>query len=431
MNIDLATGLYISNPLFSLIIILLWAYLVMRYFEFSLSLMVVGSFIIQYSEVQLLVWKGSLLVPFALTLLLLKLKQFINIPIHLHFVEKKIVTIVTIFFIFQIITTILNGGSAINISISILLNFVRSYLPFYGVFLLLRKNNSLFLHIKFNAYVSLLICIGYIFTMFSSVDTILNIISLRMITFWNMPIGSFSFLAMWSLFYFASKLILVPRERRKYIYFLSVLPVFIVFISQSRGLLPSILFGFVGILLVSKMKVKSLLSALTGVAIILLIMNNLSFSGLNETMTNIYLSRFDESAGNINLLNDSRFSMNKEALASILEHPLGGASIESKVGIHNHYLNILMRLGIFGLLYMMLLYLYLQSSIKYIFKMIPKVTSSQLMIITGLLISNLLHTLIAGLLGGVDTLFYWSIAMILVVRKEIASHIKQTNLGLL
>jgi len=425
MNFDLEAGLYISNPFFSIILLILWGYIVWKYFEISLSIIVVGSFILQYSEVNLFVWQGTLLLPIALLLFFLIFKQFINISRYLSVTEKRIVTIVSLFFIFQIISNLLKGGSAVIISTNFLFSFTRLYLPFYGVFILLQKKDSLMVHIKYNAYMSLFICFGYILTIFNG-NIFQNIISLRTITFWNMPIGGFSSLALWSFFYFASKLTLAPGETRKYMYFLLVLPILIVFISQSRGLLPSIIFGFVGILSVSKNKMKGIIPALTGLVIILIVLNNINFNfgGFNESVTNVYLSRFDENGRNTSVSSDSRFSMNKEAWASILEHPLGGATIESKVGIHNFYLAILMQFGIFGFLYMMLLYLSLKPSVKFIYKTISKVTASHLIIIAGVVISILFHTLIAGLLGGVDTLFYWSIAMILVLRKEITSHIQ-------
>jgi O-antigen ligase len=424
MNFDLLTGLIISNPLFSFILLIIWWILLKKNFEFCLSLLVVGSFIIEYTEINLIVWTGTLLLPLALMIFLFIAPRFFNILNNFDSFTKGMVILITTYFFLLFVRGFFMSNDPVIIATNLLFDYTRIFLPFYGILIILKKNGSLLKHIKYNAYLSLLICSCYLIIIFSS-SFLLDINSIRQIMFWNMPIGAFSGVALWSLFYFLSRLLLESKSKRLFLYLGVLLPIAVIFLSQSRGLLPSIIIGLFMILLLSKNKIKKLLPFLIGIFILFLIANtvNLNISNEDVSITEIYLERFTNSSNKNLITDDSRFGLWKNAIESIFSHPFGGANIDSEIGVHNYYLEILMQFGMFGLLYMIILFLYLKYLVKITF-FIKRLDNKNLFIIAGTTLAIFSHALVVGLLANVDTVFYWSIAVLLCLRKEIIKSVK-------
>ena len=420
MNFDLLKGLVISNFLLAFIILIIWWILLMKNFEFCLSVLVVGSFIAQYTEINLIFWNGTLLLPFALMTLLSIIPKLFNLLSNFDSFTKQIIIVITIYFFLIFVRNFFLFGDPIIILTNLLFDFTRIFLPFYGVLIILKKNGSLLKHIKYNAYLSLIICFCYLIVIFTS-SSIFNVNSLRNLAFWNMPLGAFSSLGLWSLFYLLSKLLLEYKNKRRLLLIvLILLPLAVILLSQSRGLLPSIILGIYAIIVLSKNKIKGVLPVFIGVIILFFVANMVSFNISNEdvSVTDIYSERFSSSSNGNIITDDSRFALWQNAIESIFSHPFGGASIKSKIGVHNLYLEMLMQIGVFGLFYTILLFIGMRKVIKFLIKFKLSVSNDSL-ITTGLALAVLYHAIFGGLLGGTFTFLYWSIALLLCLRIEV------------
>ena len=386
-------------------------------------MIVVGSYIVQYSEINLFIWTGTLLLPMGLMTFLFVAPKLFSLKNTSDSFSKKLYTLVTVYFFLFMIRRLFIDNSLVLISTNILFDFARIYLPFYGLFILHKKHGALIKHVKYNAYISLFICFGYIVVMFSDI-LLININSIRNVMFWNMPIGAFSSVAFWSLFYFVSKLVLDTNKKRIYLYLILLLPTVVILFSQSRGLVPSIVFGLLGILFLLKNAIKVVFPLTISIFIIFLFLNsiNLNINREEVSITEIYYNRFEKSSNRNIITNDSRYSLWQDAVGSIIEHPFGGASISSKIGVHNFYLEMLMHFGIFGLLYMIILFLDLKYLVKFI-HFIKRLDNKNLLIIAGTTFAIFSHALVAGLLSETYTDFYWSIAMLIILRKEIINNL--------
>ena len=174
-------------------------------------------------------------------------------------------------------------------------------------------------------------------------------------------------------------------------------------------------------MIIAQKKIKWIGLSLIMVVILVYLGNSLTIdiAGQTRTYWGIYFDRLSQLLVPGAIYEESRYYIWQEAWASIKQHPFGGASISSNVGVHNAYLQMLMQFGIFGGLYLILIFSLLIYGVVFLIRHTGLVRRSEFIIITLYTMGILSHAIAGGIFGGVDTYFYWSIAMIVILRKII------------
>ena len=420
MSFSLHSGLYIFNPGIAVVLLLLWIYLVRKQFELALSLIIIGSYAIQYTEINLIAWRGSLLMPvIGIFIPRLMVGLVRTVKLRDDF-EKVVFFIITIFFSYSVIRGLINTNNYYIYAMSLLQNIARIYAPFFGIYLISLHLESIYKHVRYNAYFGLSICIGFLLIIFISPFSIGDTSKLRFITFWKMPIAGFSSIALWCFFYYFA--IFLYSGFQKLLSFAPLLiSAAIILLGQSRGLILSLATGIFSMMIIAQKKIKWVGLSLIVVVTLVYLGNSLTIdiAGQTRTYSGIYLDRLLQLLIPGALYEESRYYMWQEAWASIKQHPFGGAKISSKVGVHNAYLQMLMQFGIFGGLYLIIIFILLINGVVFLKRHTGLVRSPEFNIITFYTMGIFSHAIIGGILGGVDTYFYWSIAMIVVLRKII------------
>lgn len=422
MEINLQDGIYISNAGISIIVIVVWLYLLIRNFNFAYSFILIASYIIEYSKVNLLLWSGSLLLPFVILFFIILSTKLRRLKPYLTGISKIIFSTYIVYFILSSFNSFFYYKAFYDYLLNILDVFARNLIPFLGIIVVGKNQEAVYRHLKYNAWISNVIGIGFLLSWISNLQVVTTIQDLRYVKFMNMGIGGFSFLFLWSFFYYFSKASLTKEKKSKNI-FLLVMPIILFIISQTRGLLLSIGGGIITILYLRNDKIKALSMLVVGITCLVLVSSIMKIN-IGETTTslfNIFADRFQDKQINSSLItDDSRFLLWAEAYDSIIKNPFGGATISSELGVHNMYLQIIMNTGIFGIVYLLIM---ISSVVFILFSMlrsIKTIMNKYFNVICGTYIGIIAHAFIGGLLGGVDIFLYWSFGMSVVMWSIIA-----------
>lgn len=419
MSFNLHSGLFISNPIVSIAFLFLWAYLVRKNFEVAFSIILVGSHLFQYSEINLFIWTGSLLLPTILIFLPTLFKRLIKINRLQDNYEKMVFYVISIFFIYPFLKGLLLSSDYYNFALSQLQKFSRMYIPFYGVYALTINKESIIKHVKSNAYTSIFICVGLGISVITTLIYVRSLDALRFITFWKMPLSAFSALALWGLFYYIA--IFFSGELKKiYKYVPLFLTAIIILLGQSRGLAISLGIGLIFMLIYARKKMVAIASMATTLVILISLSGYLrvDISGQNLTYFDVYYNRFSQVLTPGFLYEESRYQMWQEGWESIEDNPFGGGRISSRVGIHNEYLSIVLMYGIFGAFYIIILLSMVTKGVLYLKRRSININNIDMNVVLLYTIGILTHALVGALLGGTNTYLYWSIAMIVILRRN-------------
>ena len=414
MDFSLRNGIELNSVVLSILVFALYAIYIRKRFDLALSIFVVGYYILQYTEINLYVWRGSLLVPIValFTIQIFNLKNTRN---NNNGGLRLIgLLLVSFYFLLMIGNSFIRMNNFYYFSMSLLVGVGLIYGPFYGVWKIAGNSQLIYNHIKYNAYISAGIGVGYIVVIIQKLATIPQISELRNVKFLGMPIGGFSYLLLWSYFYFIS-LILSRRSNKYYSYIPVFISIIVILISQTRGLLLSLGFGTIIIIYIAKRKSIVLGFVIsTFIAIIaldtLIVVNSESKS---QSLVSVYSDRFDGSMTGTGIAYDSRFDIWSEAWGVIMNNPLGGGRISYKVGVHNIYLSIMLQYGVLGgvLIFTYLVLLLFYS--KYILNKLKYSENEKLIQIAMVGMAMMVHSLVGGLLGSTLPYLFWSMALIL------------------
>jgi O-antigen ligase len=427
MLLSLRYPLEIDSGLVSVLLLVLFVVLVRKRFEIALSVFVVGFYIIQYTEINLFVWRGSLIAP-AIVILLARLITVKNRN------KKKLggiamigFIVVSVYFLSSLVRSYINNDNMYLFVMSTMIGTGLIYGPFYGMWKIANNTNLIVNHIKYNAYISTFIAVGFIVMTLQGSNNITDNAQLRTTAFLGMPLGGFSYLALWSYFYHLSSM-LSQNKKRTYSYIAIIISIAAVLLSQTRGLLLSIAVGTIVLFYIAQKKGTVLWVTFLLFGALLALDSFVSVGSENQqvSLVSIYEDRLTSSLVDNSGLYDSRFDIWTEAISVIMQHPLGGGRISHTVGVHNIYLSIMLQWGVLGGVFIVIILFVMLYYVKIIvYRMRFRVSSQEVMIVGMVGIAILQHSLVGGMLGSTISTLFWSIAVI--VRSSEIFNVQSVN----